>query len=102
MYKKSIALLFSLLFVAMLSLPSIIIAVDNSIDISFFYDFAEQEEEKGSEKNKIDIELLFTDLNDSETELASTNAENDLEYYFKKYSKPHLNLISPPPDLNIL
>ena len=58
--------------------PSIIVAFDNSIDISIIYSLNE-EEEKGSETHK-NIVVVFS----------------------KKYPKPHLNLISPPPEVHIL
>lgn len=79
----------------MISLPSIIAAVDNSMDISFFY--GSTEEEKGNETFK-DFEIIFSNPNKAKDSFSDLKNENILGYYFKKYSKPHLNLISPPPD----
>lgn len=68
--------------------------VDDSIDISVFYSLSEEEEEEES----IDIELIFHQ--DEEEFITFTKKERfiHLGYHFKKYSKPHLNFISPPPD----
>ncbi|GAA3644327.1 hypothetical protein GCM10022397_31490 [Flavivirga jejuensis] len=83
-----------------LTTPTIITIVDDSIDISFFFSSSE-EEEKGGEKNK-DKEVLFFEFNINELDFDSNEAKNNLEYYFKNYPKPHLNLISPPPESHIL
>ena len=77
-----------------LTAPTIITMVDDSIDVSFFF-VSSEEEEKGGEKDK-DMEVLFFDLNLSESYFTSKKTKNNLKYYFKNYSKPHLNLISPP------
>jgi len=81
--------------------PSVIIVIDNDADISFFYDTTEEEEKKGNEKHK-DLEVLFSEFNENEAYFVSNETENNLGYYFKNYPKPHLNLISPPPELHIL
>ncbi|WP_242083068.1 hypothetical protein [Aestuariivivens sediminis] len=78
--------------------PSVISMVNDSIDTSIFYSLAE-EEEKGSEKNK-NMEVLFSRSNAFETDFTLFESENTLVYFFKKYTKPHLNLISPPPDFS--
>ena len=78
----------------------VLVAVDSSIDVSIFYALSE-EEEKGSEKNK-DKEIFFFEFNISESDFALNETNNSLGYYFKNYPKPHLNLISPPPEVNIL
>ncbi|OEK09538.1 hypothetical protein A8C32_12590 [Flavivirga aquatica] len=96
MTKNIVSLILSLIFVAFLVAPTIIVMVDDSVDISFFYDSSD-EEEKGNEKNK-DIEILvFKDFH-CEADFDSLEEENILEYFFKNYPKPHLNLISPPPE----
>jgi len=95
MQKKSIAIFFTIIFVALISAPSIIVAIDDSVDVSIFYTVTEEENENikltfsDNDLNKIEY-IFFTDINDS------------LGYYFKNYPKPHLNLISPPPENNIL
>ncbi|MEP5339107.1 MAG: hypothetical protein ABJL44_01445 [Algibacter sp.] len=95
MLRSIISMFLSLLFVALIAMPTIITCVDDSIDISCFYASGE-EEEKGSEKNK-EIELLFFEVNTFDSDFAAIEVEDNLEYFFKAYTKPHLNLISPPP-----
>ena len=80
--------------------PSIIVAFDNSIDISIIY-YLNEEEEKGSETHK-NIVVVFSKNNHLELSLLSTNLKNKPGYFSKKYPKPHLNLISPPPEVHIL
>jgi len=83
----------SLLFLAFLTAPTIIAMTDSSIDVSIFY-AASEEEDKNPKKN---IELLFSDIGFSEISYLIFKNENHLIYFNKRYSKPHLNLISPPP-----
>jgi len=99
MVKTTTSFFFSLIFMAFMAAPTIAFLVDKNIDICLVSDI--NEEEKGSETFK-DIEIIFSDSNSSKGSLLDLNNENLLEYYFKKYSKPHLNLISPPPDYYIL
>ncbi|MGA1225758.1 MAG: hypothetical protein ACO3VF_00615 [Tamlana sp.] len=96
MHKNAIAIFFSILLLALISAPSIIIAIDDSVDISMFYSIAEEEEET----SKIKIQSP-QDLNHTNNILALDNLD-DIAYFFKKYPKPHLNLISPPPENYIL
>jgi hypothetical protein len=95
MHKNAIAIFFSILLLALISAPSIIIAIDDSVDISMFYSIAEEEE-----TSKIKIQSP-QDLNHTNNILALDNLD-DIAYFFKKYPKPHLNLISPPPENYIL
>ena len=99
MSRTIVSIFLSSLFLLFLTAPTIILIIDDSADVSIFYSSSE-EEEKGSEKNK-EIELLFFDLNNSYLDFASSEVENNLGYYFKNYPKPHLNLISPPPEFHI-
>ena len=96
MFKKSIATFFSILFMALISAPSIIVAIDDSIDVSILYGSAE-EEEKESEKNNT-IELLVIESDKKIEEFLFLTNEIQFEYKFTNYPIPHRNLISPPPD----
>ncbi len=98
MSKNTIATFFIVIFMGFIMAPSIITILDDAVDISIFYSLAE-EEEKGSEKDK-NIEILFSSANLFESDLCLDESENNLAYFFKTYAKPHLNLISPPPDLS--
>jgi hypothetical protein len=78
---------------AIITAPSIIMALDDSVDVSIFYSLSEEEEEENESfklvfsGNEVDIDYLGDSLKNY-----------NLGYFFKNYSKPHLNLISPPPD----
>jgi len=101
MPRNIVSIILTLIFVAFLAAPTIIKLIDNSVDVSIFYSSSSQEEEKGVEKNN-DIEILLTSFISSDLNSFSTENENSLEYCFKTYPKPHLNLIIPPPELHIL
>ena len=97
MYKSIIAIFFSFVFLSLVTAPTILLAIDDSIDISYLYDVSEEEEEKGKEGNK-EFEKFVVD-SDSEIEgFVTSNNREHLEYAFKTYQKPHLNLIFPPPE----
>ena len=81
--------------------PSVLVFVDDTIDVSFILDASEEEEKKGNEKNK-ELEVLVVDSFIDSDELFSSERVDNLEYTYKKYTKPHLNLISPPPEFHIL
>jgi hypothetical protein len=91
MNRKIIAILFSVLFVALITAPSIIIAIDDSVDVSIFYSITEEEE-----KETLKV-FPMNELNEEDYFLTSSSNDN-LGYFFKNYLKPHLNIISPPPD----
>ena len=97
MNKSLLAILFSLLFLSLIIAPTIIMAIDDSIDISFVYDISEEEEEKGKEGNK-EFKKFVVGLDDEDESFMSSENEQNLEYTFKTYPKPHLNLIFPPPE----
>jgi len=97
MSRNTVSLILSIIFLVFLSAPSIVSTIDDSIDISILNDSGE--EEKGNESIK-DIELLFSELNGNETDLVSNETKNNLRHYSKNYSKPHLNFISPPPEIS--
>ena len=99
MKRNLISLLFSSMFLLFLIAPTVILIIDNSADVSCFY-ISSEEEEKGNEISK-DKELMLYDVLNETVLLDSNEIENDLEYFYKNYPKPHLNLISPPPDFYI-
>ena len=99
MSKSILSILLSSLFLLFLIAPTAILILDDTADVSFFYASSEEEEtgNEGSEKNK-EVELLSFELLSTDIEFIPSEVENNLFYFFKNYSKPHLNLISPPPD----
>ncbi|WP_156133133.1 hypothetical protein [Lacinutrix sp. Hel_I_90] len=82
---------------AFTTLPSILVFVDNSIDISFLMNVSEEEEEKGNTKNK-ELEVFVSNTSLGSDHFSNSETEDNVRYTYKKYSKPHLNLISPPPE----
>lgn len=98
MRKKVIAIFFTTLFVGLLAAPSVIFAFNDSIDTSIFYSVTE-EEESGKYKNLLSP---FSLSNTDGLSKFSQNNEKFFSYQFKNYAKPHLNLISPPPEQFIL
>ena len=92
MIKKQISIFFTILFLGIITVPSIIIAFDDSVDVSVFYSLSEEEEEN---KN-LNLVCFQEDLDNNQSEIL--NSKNHLGYYYKNYPKPHLNLISPPPE----
>jgi len=81
-----------ILFVALISAPSVIMTVDDSIDTTCFFSISEEEDTHS-------VKILF-DKNHQTSEYFFENEynTNHVEYTFKNYSKPHLNLVFPPPD----
>ena len=98
MHKKVIAIFFTTLFMALIIAPSVIVALDDSIDTSIFYSITE-EEENGKVKSVVPPFSLV-----SSESISHFNLKNSqfFSYRFKTYPKPHLNLISPPPEHIIL
>lgn len=102
MSRRIISFSMSLLFLALIAAPTVISIVDKSIDVSCFY-VSGEEEDTGSEKaekNK-EKEALFFELAFYDSDFVNSENNTELEYFFKTYSKPHLNLISPPPQFYI-
>jgi len=91
MLKRNISIFFTILFMAIITTPSIIIVLDNSIDISVFYSLSEEEENNN-------FKIVFSETNDEFIPLSDLFKNNELGYFFKNYLNPHFNIISPPPD----
>ena len=92
MLKHTISIFLTVLFLGLISAPTLIIAFDDSVDVSVFYSISEEEEETKNLK----LVVLEIDTEDNLSEFTSNN--RSLDYFFKTYPKPHLNLISPPPE----
>jgi len=91
--KYKIVIFFTLLFMAMISAPTVITCIDDSVDVSCFFGIGEEEEES---KN---LKLLFENsLEFSNNHFVIKTRGNLIGYTFKTYPKPHLNLIIPPPE----
>lgn len=83
-----------ILFVALISAPAVIMSVDDSIDTTCFFSVSEEEEDSNSS-----VKILFDKIQQtSEYFFENQYNANYVSYTFKNYSKPHLNLVFPPPD----
>ncbi|WP_452230428.1 MULTISPECIES: hypothetical protein [unclassified Lacinutrix] len=93
MSKKGVSIIFSVIFLLFIAAPTIITIVDDTLDVSIVFSISEEENQ-----NHLNVEALFLNENTNELDFALTSVDNNLCYFFKNYAKPHLNLISPPPD----
>lgn len=88
------AIFFTILFLGIIVAPSIIVSIDDSVDIAFFY--GENEEEEAETEN---FKLLFElQPQSNDNYFLDTLVADLIVYTFKTYQKPHLNLVSPPPE----
>ncbi|MBQ0768777.1 MAG: hypothetical protein KBT58_05760 [Bizionia sp.] len=94
MYKKTISVLFTVLFAGFLMMPTLVVALDDTVDVLMLFSVNEEEE---SSKSKT-FEVVHTSEDDECDILQGLKVKVNSKYCFKNYSKPHLNLISPPPE----
>ncbi|MCK8480249.1 hypothetical protein [Psychroserpens algicola] len=97
MKSKLSAIFFLLIFSALITAPSILVAIDDSIDITCFYTITEEEEESGHQISK-EGKVFYQESTNMINYLKGFEKNRQQAYYFKNYPKPHLNLISPPPE----
>ena len=88
----TIAIFLTAIFLGIIVTPTIIITVDDTVDISSFYGMGEEEE---SEEFKLVLHL--EDFKNEANEIIF-NIIPFNKHRVKTYSKPHLNLVSPPPE----
>ncbi|MDT0555699.1 hypothetical protein [Patiriisocius hiemis] len=88
------------LFLLFIVTPITVTLVDINEDVSAFFSVTE-EEEKSNKKN-IQLEFLISKNPNPELSLFFYKKGNSMEYFFKNYNIPYLNILSPPPDLNII
>jgi hypothetical protein len=98
MFKNVLALVLSSIFILVVVMPTVIIVLDDSVDVSIFYNNSEEEKDKSQEKN---IDKEFISAKDNTALKINTKAlkELSLHYYLKVYKKPHIKLSFPPPKL---
>jgi len=97
MLKQISSIFFITLFFATIIAPSVLAFVDVTIDVSFLIDASEEEEEKVNGKNK-ELEVFVVEENLESDFFLTKKIEDFLGYSYKKYTKPHLNIIFPPPE----
>lgn len=92
--KNKIAVFFTILFMVLISAPTVISSVDDSVDVSCFFCINEEEENEN-------VKLVFeNNLEDLDQLLFNKTASEITGYTFKAYPNPYLNLIFPPPELS--
>lgn len=93
-YKYKSAVFFTIVLMALVSAPTIIVSFDDSIDVTCFYSIAEEEENQH-------VKLVFEQTNLDHSNLFEDEVNvSFIGYTFRHYPKPHLNLVSPPPDFS--
>ena len=97
--KIRIALFFSVLFISILIIPTVILVTDPSQEISFFLDFNEEEEEnKGKEESKTDSELKINTSTYAKPFLSNHfTVLKNIHFYSKMYVSEYPKITTPPP-----
>lgn len=95
MLKQILSIFFITLFVGTLIMPSVLLVIDETVDVSYLLDSSEEEE--GKEKN-MELEVFVVENQPNSNIFSTIDNEDNLRYTYKKYPKPHLNLIFPPPE----
>ncbi|WBU90497.1 hypothetical protein [Cellulophaga omnivescoria] len=91
MFRKFFSLFLAILVVGFIITPTVLLYVDDNIELSVTYKSAEDEECKS-------LEIIVSNNN-----WTFTNPFKPLaipSYYYKNYTKPHFNLLLPPPELS--
>lgn len=97
MTNKFISIFFSVVFIFLMTAPTVLTIIDKNADIALFFEYSE-EEEKGKETNK-KIEIFFSDVPVLNSDHQTSSETSVLCYIIKSYNTPHLNLILPPPEV---
>ena len=97
MNKRLVSTLLAIFLTVVVVAPTLISIVDNTVEVGLFETSEEEKDTRG--ENKAEIEKLLTNHSHRVFSSEILNFRNNLGYCFKVYPKPHLNLISPPPEL---
>jgi len=95
MVKTLISILFSVIFVAFISTPTLVSLFETDVDISAFYNLAEEENSKET------LKLLSLHPNvtkDLTCVLGLLESDNSFNFYLNTYSQLSLENVSPPPE----
>lgn len=95
-----IAIFFSILFMILLTVPTVITLTDASQDIAFFFDINEEEEEnKGKEESKVDSKLKIYPTTFAASFLSShIQITKNIRFLSKNYVSQTPKITTPPPD----
>ena len=95
MIKTKIAIFFSFLFILFITVPTVVILVDDSIDISFLYNSSE-EEEQDHEMDE-NVKIFIAQENTTKLEFLNIRLEKSSGFFNPNYPKHYLNTVFPPP-----
>ena len=91
-FQSKTAIVFTVLFLAMVSTPAVIASMEDTIDVSIFDGLGEEEETEG-------YKLICEDFEGNlEEHLDDILVYGVTQHVLKMYSKPYLNQSSPPPE----
>jgi hypothetical protein len=94
---KKIAYILTFIFTAFLATPSIVVFIDNSVDVSFAYNVNEEE---NSSKNQIGLEYNVEDQASNRLSIQYLQDQKELgDFYTANYPSITLDVIIPPPRL---
>jgi hypothetical protein len=95
-----IAIFFSILFMILLTAPTVITLTDASQDIAFFFDINEEEEEnKGKEEPKVDSKLKIYPTTFAASFLSShIQITKNIRFLSKNYISQTPKITTPPPE----
>lgn len=96
MYKSTLAIFFSILFVVLNFAPTMVTLLDTEYDISILLDASEEEEKEGKESTK-DIEIKILHVFEYDANDFFTSSSSVLGFYSNSYSSTHTELSYPPP-----
>ena len=90
--RNKLALFFAVFFIAIIATPSIILSVDDKVDVSLFYGENEEEE-------KENFKLLYLSETEEQNKPSLLQISVKLDCYeLIEYPKPSINFIAPPPE----
>lgn len=92
MFKRTVSIFFTVLFLGIITAPTIIVSMDYPVDISIFFNISEEEEDT------VKLKLVVSEIVEDTSGYSVPIKNIELGYQFKKHSSPFVNLISPPPD----
>ena len=100
MIRKSIAVFLLSIFILSIAVPTVVSLIDENVDMTYLIDVNE-EESKEKEASK-DAEPKIIEINQTNISLYGLALSDRTRFYLRNYSRPYLNLLSPPPERNIL
>jgi len=99
MLRKVIALFLLSIFFLSATAPTIVSLLDENSDVIVLMDMGEEESKE--KKPSKDAEPKIIQVCTTHLSLCGLKLSTARSFYLKKYAKPYLNIISPPPENSI-